>query len=378
MPRFVKAAAKQLNEKSTKTRIAAFQSLRQLVSTLPGCLSSLASSIIGGVDKALKDGTSNSLRIEALLFLQLAISCHTPATFQPYLPTLLPAVTALADDRYYKTIAEALRVCTELVRLLRPEPPAKSFAYEPHVEPLYRVVERRLQAQDQDQEVKECAITCMGTMLIHFADHAVVEPAVVLPIILERMRNEITRVTAVKTFGHISSAKLDVQLTAPLPSGATVVQAVLAELCTFLRKSNRPLRQAALVTLELILRSPYASSIPDVDVAGALQELSSLVTDADLHVAHLALVLARTIVSTKPVQMAAPIKDVLLPRTLSLLTSSVLQGVALRSLLAFFSHLVACDVPGLTFDAITTMLLSLLAQSRFLCLTVLREFEAQT
>ena len=108
----------------------------------------------------------------------------------------------------------------ELVRLLRPAPPAKSFAYEPHVEPLYRVVERRLQAQDQDQEVKECAITCMGTMLIHFADPAVVEPAVVLPIILERMRNEITRVTAVKTFGHISSAKLDVGSSDPCPSAS--------------------------------------------------------------------------------------------------------------------------------------------------------------
>ena len=163
-------------------------------------------------------------------------------------------------------------MCTELVRLLRRTSLRRSFAYEPRVEPLYRVVERRLRAQDQDQEVKECAITCMDN-----ADPLrrprCRRAGVVLPIILERSQRD-PRVTTVKTFGRISSAKLDVQLTAPLPSGATVVQAVLAELCTFLRKSNRPLRQAALVTLELILRSPYASSIP-ASTCGALQELST-------------------------------------------------------------------------------------------------------
>ena len=42
VPRVVKAAARQLKEKSTKTRIAAFHGLRQLVMTLPGCLTSHA------------------------------------------------------------------------------------------------------------------------------------------------------------------------------------------------------------------------------------------------------------------------------------------------------------------------------------------------
>ena len=190
------------------------------------------------------------MRIEALLFLQHSLSSHPPETFQPYMASLLPPIVALADDRYYKTVAEALRVLSEVVRLLRPDPPAVTFKYDALVPPVYAVVERRLQAQDQDQEVKECAISCMGLMIAHLADHPAVKLETVLPLLLERMRNEITRVTTVKTFALVASAKLDANLTTPCPGG-TVLQCVVAELCTFLRKSNRPLRQASLTALDV-------------------------------------------------------------------------------------------------------------------------------
>jgi len=362
MPRFVKAAARQLKEKSQKTRIATFNCLRQLVDTLPGCLADHAGIIVPGIDKALKDTSGNALRIEALLFLQLCLSSHPPATFQPYVGTLLPSVVALADDRYYKTIAEALRVCTEIVRLLRPSPPEVTFSYDAHVPPLYAVVERRLQAQDQDQEVKECAITCMGVMVTRLADHPAVKLPTILPLLLERMRNEITRVTTVKMFAMIGAAQLDVQLTTPLPTGQSVLQGVVGELCGFLRKSNRPLRQASLATLDTFVGA-HAASLTDPDVATTIAELSALVSDDDLHVAHLALVLGRTITASKAQQMASNIKSVLLPKVLTLLQSSLLQGVAQRSLLAFLAELVAHDLPNLDFDALTVLLLGLPKQA---------------
>jgi len=364
MPRFVKAAARQLKEKSQKTRIATFNCLRQLVDTLPGCLADHAAIIVPGIDKALKDTSGNGLRIEALLFLQLCLASHPPATFQPYVATLLPSVVSLADDRYYKTIAEALRVCTEIVRLIRPSPPEVTFSYDAHVPPLYAVVERRLQAQDQDQEVKECAITCMGVMVSQLADHPSVMLPTILPLLLERMRNEITRVTTVKMFGMIGAAKLDVQLTTPLPTGQSVLQAVVGELCGFLRKSNRPLRQASLTTLDTIVGA-HAASLSDSDVATCISELSALVGDDDLHVAHLALVLGRTITASKAQQMAGNIKSTLLPKALALLQSSLLQGVALRSLLAVFAELTAHDLPSLDFDALTSQLLGLPKQATF-------------
>ena len=77
--------------------------------------------------------------------------------------------------------------------------------------------------------------------------------------------------------------------------------------------------------------------------------------------AHLALQLCASTVSATP-QLAVPrIKGSLMPKALTLLQSSVLQGYALRSLLAFLGELVRQDVAELNFDAIMAQLLALAA-----------------
>jgi cullin-associated NEDD8-dissociated protein 1 len=108
-----------------------------------------------------------------------------------------------------------------------------------------------------------------------------------------------------------------------------------------------------------VLLLHHAKTLTDDDVAAVVSELAALVTDADLHVAHLALVLGRTVVAQRSKQMAGPLREVLLPKVLLLLQSSLLQGVALRSLLAFFAELVAHDLSGLTLETITAELLAL-------------------
>ena len=64
------------------------------------------------------------------------------------------------------------------------------------------------------------------------------------------------------------------------------------------------LRQASLATLDALL-SAHAAHLADADVAAIVGELAPLVSDADLHVAHLALVLARTVIGCKAAPMAA-------------------------------------------------------------------------
>ena len=48
------------------------------------------------------------------------------------------------------------------------------------------------------QEVKECAISCMGLIVSTFGDHLNEELPACLPVLVDRMGNEITRLTAVK------------------------------------------------------------------------------------------------------------------------------------------------------------------------------------
>lgn len=50
------------------------------------------------------------------------------------------------------------------------------------------------------QEVKECAISCMGLVLSTFGDNLKAELPACLPVLVDRMGNEITRLTAVKVW----------------------------------------------------------------------------------------------------------------------------------------------------------------------------------
>ena len=67
--------------------------------------------LIPGVEKALEDVSSNNLRIEALSFLQLALSTPPPAVLDPHAAKALPAVptyvllTALRLTDYYLSFA---------------------------------------------------------------------------------------------------------------------------------------------------------------------------------------------------------------------------------------------------------------------------------
>ena len=65
-----------------------------------------------------------------------------------------------------------------------------------------------------------------------------------MQVLLERLRNEITRLTAVKAFASIAQSSLDLDL-------SPVLEPLLAELTTFLRKANRVLRQASLAAIEV-------------------------------------------------------------------------------------------------------------------------------
>lgn len=48
------------------------------------------------------------------------------------------------------------------------------------------------------QEVKECAISCMSLVISTFGDNLQRDLPACLPILVDRMGNEITRLTAVK------------------------------------------------------------------------------------------------------------------------------------------------------------------------------------
>ena len=83
----------------------------------------------------------------------------------------------------------------------------------------------------------------------------------------------------------------------------------------------------------------------------ALEELPALISDNDLHISQLVLTLLCTVMEVSPSSVVT-IKEHILPNTLSLVLSSLLQGSAMIACLNFFRKLVQLGLPGLDFGNI--------------------------
>ncbi|KAI3856868.1 hypothetical protein MKX03_036174 [Papaver bracteatum] len=346
--KIIKSINRQLREKSVKTKVGAFSVLRELVVVLPDCLADHIGTLVSGIEKALSE--SSNLKIEALIFTRLVMSSHSPSVFHPYIKVLSAPVLSAVGERYYKVTAEALRVCGELVRVVRPNVAGVGFDYKPYVHPIYNAILTRLANQDQDQEVKECAISCMGLVISTFGDNLQAELPVCLPVLVDRMGNEITRLTAVKAFAVIATSPLKINL-------SCVLDHLIAELTAFLRKANRALRQATLGTLNSLLVA-YGDKIASSAYEVIIAELSALISDSDLHMTALALVLCSTLMTDRKSSpnVGLTVRNKVLPQALTLIRSSLLQGHALQALQSFFAALV--HSANTSFDALLESLLS--------------------
>lgn len=90
--------------------------------------------------------------------------------------------------------------------------------FEPFVAQIYDCTLQKLKSQEVDQEVKERAIICMGQIISNLGDVLNAELVICLPIFLERLRNEVTRLSAVKALITIAGSPLRVNLTTILVS----------------------------------------------------------------------------------------------------------------------------------------------------------------
>eukprot|EP00741_Cyanophora_paradoxa_P025544 tig00000383_g24650.t1 len=321
----VKSIRNQLKAKSLKSRVGAFALLRDIVQVLPGALAEHIAIIVPGIEYSFADKASNAtLKIETLAFVRLLLASHPPTAFRAHLKALTAPVFACVADRYYKVSAEGLRVCAELARVLRPVAAGDGRSL---VETLYGCTLQRLTNQDQDLEVKEAAIACMGVVISNLGQQLTGDLKTCLPLLLERMRNEITRLTAVKALAQVAEG----------PDLA-----------------NRPLKLASLSTLEALVRV-HGSKITPQHVQAIAAELGALIGDVDLHLSHLALRLCCSLLLAHG-HAAALLQQAVLPRALALIRSPLLQGHALNSLVAFLGQLVAS---GVAFEALLEALMAL-------------------
>lgn len=165
--------------------------------------------------------------------------------------------------------------------------------------------------------------------------------------LLDRLRSEPTRLAAVKAFARIAQSPLELDL-------SPVLEPLLVELTSYLRNSNRHLRQASLAALEVMacycealsttshnvaflhscpdlltyavqaVMSAHGAAVSSTTVAAAVDQVVLLVSSADMLMTPLALHFCLTLLPQQP-NIAAQISAKFLPAALELVKSPLLQ-----------------------------------------------------
>ncbi|XP_050436438.1 cullin-associated NEDD8-dissociated protein 1 [Adelges cooleyi] len=356
VPLIVKAIYIQMKERSVKTRTDCLALLKELVIVLPGALTNHIGTLIPGIQFSLSDKKSSSnMKIDTLSFIHCVLTSHPPEIFYPWAEQLIPSIITAVGDPFYKITAEALLVLQEMVKVIRPLDRKQDFNFTIYAIQLYNCTYSRLKTSDIDQEVKERSISCMGQIICNLGDVLQNELQVCLPIFLDRLRNEITRLTTVKALIKVAGSPLKINLSPILNDGVEI-------LASFLRKNQRALKLSTLTLLNMLLNNFHADFSAEL-LNKILVELPQLINESDLHIAQLTLSLLTTIIKIQPLAMSYS-ANIIMPEVMTLAKSPLLQGAALNAILSFFQSLVASNVPQFGYQDLVKLLVSpLMAQS---------------
>uniref|UniRef100_A0A6U9RIX6 TATA-binding protein interacting (TIP20) domain-containing protein n=1 Tax=Picocystis salinarum TaxID=88271 RepID=A0A6U9RIX6_9CHLO len=348
LPPLLHNVNKELRGKSGKGKLAALQLLHQLVTCLPGGLAEHVKTVLPELLKMVaEEGSASNIKIEALVVVRLLLDSHDAWNFRAHVHDLSKVLLDATKEKYYRVTAEALRCCRSLAVLLKLEQDGGEADRQDLVPQLYSCVLFRLSEQDQDLLVKEEAIRCMATVVSCLHKSIGEQVHAGLQVMLDRTRNEVTRLTAIKAFGTIALSPARECIT-PL------VQPLIEELTALLRKADRRLRQASLHALDAIVKT--ASSGLDIMLCDTIIiEVAGVLSDSDLHMCAMALSVLSSIVSQQPC-CAAAVSDSALKPTFELLKSPLLQGSVLEPMQRLFSLLVRSEQPETSFDSLYIML----------------------
>ncbi|KAJ3095068.1 Cullin-associated NEDD8-dissociated protein 1 [Phlyctochytrium planicorne] len=358
--RLSKSLAKQLSGKSVQTRQTGFILLKELSIVLEGGLDSRIGLFIPAIESSLAKSTSANdvkglnnpnLKIDVLQFLQHLFAEHNPEAFQKHLAKLVPPVVTAAADKFYKIASEALLVTIHLVKVVRPipsgsnidlEPPALAAGAAGHIKLIYDTVLERLKTSDVDLEVKERSISALGTLVSEAGDvigRDQVEK-VIVPLLIDRLRNELTRLSALKVIRSVTGSPILRSFTGP---EGLYPPTLASEIAAFLRKSQRQLRIASLNSLEIIV-SKFGSTWSSAILLEVLEEIKPIVSETDLNIFPLVVnVIGALLDADRDGQLTAVIRRDVAGSVVGLVVDSphlVLSGAGLEALLHFWKFIV--------------------------------------
>ena len=349
IPNIVNKSTSLVRSKSMRTRQIVFQMFIEITNIIPNVFANHMATVISGILFSFADKNSTStMKIDALAFIQELFKTHDAPVFHPQVTVILPAVITSVGEQSYKIASEALSVLSQLICVIRPvnHPPMPD--YESFLPLIYQKIHERMNKIDVDIEIKERAIACMGQFIATFGDKMTEQLPEALEMLHERLTSESTRLICIKALNKIAISKLDVSL-------ETLFPRAFNSLAPFLRKNSRPLKIHTLSLIDNIVKR--SSDLLDDQSAQSIivSDVSDLISEDDLYVSQLALQMLTTVVQThKAFHQIVP--QHVLPKTLKLMHSPLLQGSALQATLQFLYTIVRSSFPGLDHKALLNKL----------------------
>ncbi|KAL8903688.1 MAG: hypothetical protein Q9207_003757 [Kuettlingeria erythrocarpa] len=320
----IRGVSKLLKQSTLATKQSGIVLLREIVIVQHGGLSEhfgkLAEPLVDAIRSSSSHSTSHSvgaaavassgkLRIEALQLLSVVCDNHSSTLISPYLAGLVSAVATAVQDKYSKVSSEAILAVESLIKALTPP---RSAAIEKvnqqYVEKLYGVVLDRAVATNADVEVRQRAIHALGILLARGAERkkggALSESQRTrsASVLLDRLRNETTRVAAIKAIDMFLVSCKDANV---LEKQWT--REVAMEVGAQLRKANRGLRGVSLATLrDLAGNSAALSCLDDKTIEAVTGMLLPLVSSTDLNLLGTTLVILAKLVHQTPRTVVGP------------------------------------------------------------------------
>lgn len=341
-------ALDEYKKNELKVKSSVWVIVRELALCLPGSLSSKIDSLVPVLASALTE-KDNVLRSSGLSCLHALLDTHPASLFSNHLDTISPALQQCVNEMYTKIKADGLRLCASFCKVVAQSAPQVSAANAALVRGIFNQVLRQLALQDVEQEVKDAAISSTALILTTLPDLFKDQEAQSLNIILDRLRNEVTRSSALSAIKILCSPSSTIDL-------SLILEPLAKELVSFLRKHSQALRNDSASTLVLLVSSHGAKLSPEL-VTLLLQESSPHLRDEDLQLAQSILDLLASIIRVSPACIPTFARDVF-PKILVLLKSSLLQGPILNSLVSLFSALSAASNDSLKPSASSQSLIS--------------------
>ena len=366
-PAIVQGIIKILRQGSAPTKQAGLNLLRELSlvqsSGLSDHLTNVIDPLVDAIDLPTGSasfavaGAGNQLRIDALRLVGTICDTHPSRVIAPYLGKLIPKIAAAAVEKTLKVSSQALSTVESLVRVLTPPRSASTQQqYRSYIGNLYDTIIDRATTTDADLEVRQRAIQALGILLARTSGGATTKllspasRAKALGVLLDRMRNETTRLAAAQAIDLAA-----VSLTEKDNVQKTWVREVVLELAAQFRKSDRAIKSASLIALRSLAGNRAAISCLDATTIRTLSAMLLPVIDiSDLNTLGLALVIATKLVQSSP----TTIVNDNLNRILCTVAVAPLSGAVLETFLALVKAIGEADVGqplmrGLLKDGIT-------------------------